>query len=107
MFGEVIKGKSIVRAIENNPTSSGDVPVQPVEITDCGELSPDDPSLEDSPEANYGDIWEDYPDDESRPTSDPMQCYEIAKAVREAGNKLFKEGKIDAAFQKYQSTHPT
>ncbi|KAH7928856.1 hypothetical protein BV22DRAFT_1192497 [Leucogyrophana mollusca] len=45
VFGEVIKGKSIVRQIENHPTSSGDVPTEPITIAACGVLAPDDPSL--------------------------------------------------------------
>ncbi|KAJ2919663.1 hypothetical protein MD484_g687, partial [Candolleomyces efflorescens] len=103
VFGEVIKGKSIVRAIENNPTASGDVPLEPVEITDCGTLSEDDPSLSESAvqEAEDGDPYEDYPEDEDRNINEALICLEIAKAVREVGNRLFKEGKIDAAYQKY------
>jgi peptidyl-prolyl isomerase D len=95
-----------VRAIENNPTASGDVPLEPVEITDCGTLPADDPSLSESAvqEAEDGDPYEDYPEDEDRNISEALICLEIAKAVREVGNRLFKEGKIDAAYQKYLST---
>ena len=45
MFGEVIRGKSIVRKIENHPTADGDVPTVPFTITACGALSSDDSSL--------------------------------------------------------------
>ena len=41
VFGEVIRGKSVVRAVENTETSSGDVPVEPCVIADCGELAPE------------------------------------------------------------------
>ncbi|KAG6808493.1 hypothetical protein H0H92_003962 [Tricholoma furcatifolium] len=103
VFGEVIKGKSIVRQIENYPTSSGDVPTAPIVIADCGVLSSDDPSLSESTE-NHGDVYEDYPDDEDRDTQKPEIALEIAKAVREIGNKLFKEGKVDEALVKYQKS---
>jgi peptidyl-prolyl isomerase D len=65
-------------------------------------LSPDDPSLLDTASAD-GDVYEDYPDDEDRDVRNPEIALDIAKAVREIGNKLFKEGKIDLALEKYQS----
>lgn len=104
VYGEVIKGKSIVRRIENNPTSSGDVPQAAVTITDCGELSPDDPSLTEQGVVTEGDPYEDYPDDEDRDLSKPETVIEIAKVVREVGNKLYKEGNVDQALEKYQKS---
>lgn len=93
----------IVRQIENYPSNTGDVPKSPIVISDCGELSPDDPSLTEAAEAPGGDPFEDYPDDEDRDVQEPTIALEIAKAVRDIGNKLFKEGKPDEAFQKYIS----
>ncbi|KAJ3563775.1 hypothetical protein NP233_g8728 [Leucocoprinus birnbaumii] len=104
VYGEVIRGKSIVRKIENNPTSSGDVPQAAVTITDSGELSPDDPSLTDEGVVAEGDPYEDFPDDEDRDLSKPETVIEIAKVVREVGNKLYKEGNIDQALEKYQKS---
>ena len=103
VFGEVIKGKSIVRQIENYPTSSGDVPTSPIIIADSGVLSPDDPSLAETAAAD-GDNYEDYPDDEDRDLSKPEAVLEIAKTIREVGNKLFKEGKTTEALEKYQKS---
>ncbi|KAG6840300.1 hypothetical protein C0991_007661 [Blastosporella zonata] len=123
VFGEVIKGKSIgtshitphilidqltrgrhlVRQIENYPTSSGDVPSSPIVIADSGVLSPDDPSLAEVAVTD-GDAYEDYPDDEDRDAQKPEIALEIAKAVRELGNKLFKEGKTEQALNKYQKS---
>lgn len=102
VFGEVVRGKSVVRAIENFPTSSGDVPTFPVTITDCGQLSPDDPSLS-IPAGGAGaeDPYEDYPEDDDRDVQDPQVALKIAQEVRELGNKLFKEGKAEEALQKY------
>ena len=38
VFGEVIKGMDVVRAIERTRTNSSDKPLSPVVIADCGEL---------------------------------------------------------------------
>jgi peptidyl-prolyl isomerase D len=91
-----------VRQIENYPTASGDAPTTPITISACGVLSPDDPSLTENA-ATDGDAYEDYPDDEDRDVQNPEIALDIAKTVREVGNKLFKQGKIDLALQKYQS----
>ncbi|KAJ3554946.1 hypothetical protein NM688_g2842 [Phlebia brevispora] len=106
VFGEVIRGKSVVRAIENHPTSSGDVPTEPCTIADCGELDPSDPSLEQAAAAD-GDPYEDYPEDQAvLPDGDvsekPEVALRVAREVREIGNKLFKEGNINRALEKYQ-----
>jgi len=121
-FGEVMRGKSIgsysrdsinlvashessfpVRQIENFPTNSGDVPTNPITIVSSGMLSPDDPSLVAAAESADGDVYEDFPDDEDRNVQDPEVALKIAREVRELGNKLFKEGKAEAALAKYQS----
>jgi len=91
--------------IENNPTSGGDVPQAAVTITDSGELSPDDPSLLEQGTAVKEDPYEDYPDDEDRDLSKPESVIEISTIVRDVGNKLYKEGNIDQALQKYQSAY--
>lgn len=96
-----------VRAIENHPTSSGDVPTEPCTIAACGQLDPSDPSLEASASAD-GDPYEDFPEDQD-PLTDgdvhekPEIALRVAKEIREVGNKLFKEGKADQALAKYQS----
>ncbi|KAI0649772.1 cyclophilin-like domain-containing protein [Trametes meyenii] len=90
VFGEVVRGKSIVRAIENTETASGDVPVEPCVIADCD-----------------GDVYEDYPEDQdpvdgNDVLASPETALKIARDVREVGNKLFKEGKHEEALRKYQ-----
>ncbi|ESK94789.1 peptidyl-prolyl cis-trans isomerase [Moniliophthora roreri MCA 2997] len=104
VFGEVIKGKSVVRQIENFPTSSGDKPTSPIIIEDCGVLPPDDPSLAEAPVDPEGDPYEDYPDDDDHDTSKPEAVIEIASKIREVGNKLFKEGKPNLALDKWQKS---
>lgn len=49
------------------------------------------------------DVYEDYPDDEERNIQDPVLALKIAGEIRELGNKLFKEGKVEDALAKYQS----
>ncbi|KAJ7285895.1 peptidyl-prolyl cis-trans isomerase [Mycena rebaudengoi] len=104
VFGEVIKGKSVVRQIENYPTSPGDVPTAPIDIADCGVLAPDDPSLSEVPAATDGDGFEDYPEDEDADVQNPEVALRIATQIRELGNKLFKEGKTELALEKYQKS---
>jgi cyclophilin family peptidyl-prolyl cis-trans isomerase len=41
VFGEVVEGMDVVRAIENVPKSSGDKPEVDVVIVDCGEMQAD------------------------------------------------------------------
>ncbi|KIJ16423.1 hypothetical protein PAXINDRAFT_155115 [Paxillus involutus ATCC 200175] len=65
VFGEVIKGKLLVRKIENHPTTFGDVPTKPIVDTACGVLPPDDPSLNKSASSD-GDNSEDYPEDDEQ-----------------------------------------
>nr|AHC00612.1 cyclophilin [Ganoderma lucidum] len=106
VFGEVVRGKSVVRAVENSETSSGDVPVEPCVIVDCGQLAPEDPALS-QPTAADGDVYEDYPEDQDPVEGQdvgqaPPVALKIAKEVREVGNRLFKEGKYEDALHKYQ-----
>lgn len=101
VFGEVIRGKSLVRQIENYPTTSGDAPTAPIVIDACGQLTPDDPSLTEP----LADPYEDYPEDDERDvSSNPELALQIAQEIRESGNKLFKEGNTAAALAKYQKS---
>lgn len=59
VFGKVIKGKSVVRTIENNQTGSNDRPIKTVKIVDCGELKEGEDDGIKEPED--GDIYEDWP----------------------------------------------
>ncbi|KIJ64695.1 hypothetical protein HYDPIDRAFT_175272 [Hydnomerulius pinastri MD-312] len=93
VFGEVIKGKSVVRKMENHPTTSGDVPTKPIEIAACGVLSPDDPSLIESQNSD-GDNFEDYPEDDDR-AEDHEYAYNTANAVKSFGNALLTGKKDD------------
>ncbi|KAH7309404.1 peptidyl-prolyl cis-trans isomerase [Rhizoctonia solani] len=103
VFGEVVKGKSIIRQVENTPTSSGDAPVSPCVITKCGELTSDDELQLANEVPPDGDKYEDYPeDDDSDVQNNPETALNIAREIKEAGTKLHKEGKLDLALDKYQ-----
>ncbi|KIJ23969.1 hypothetical protein M422DRAFT_195296, partial [Sphaerobolus stellatus SS14] len=104
VFGEVIRGKSIVRQIERLPIDSGDVPKEPVVITSSGVLEPNDPWLTESQGAAGTDKYEDYPEDDDADVQNPEVALSIAKQIREIGNKLFKEGKAADALAKYQKS---
>ncbi|KAJ7337595.1 peptidyl-prolyl cis-trans isomerase [Mycena albidolilacea] len=104
VFGEVIKGKSIVRQVEHTPTSTGDVPLSPVVIADCGVLSPDDPSLAPEAPSADGDGHEDFPEDDDADTQDPAVALRIATELRELATKFYKEGKPELALAKYQKS---
>ena len=67
-------------------------------------LSPDDPSLSEKTSAD-GDPYEDYPDDEDQELGNPETVLQIAKTIREVANRLYKQGDINGALQKYMSTH--
>lgn len=58
VFGKVLKGKGVVRAIENQETSN-DRPLKDVVIADCGEIP--EGADDGVPEPADGDIYEDYP----------------------------------------------
>jgi len=38
VFGKVVEGMEVVRAVEANPTSRGDAPIKEVAIADCGQI---------------------------------------------------------------------
>ncbi|KAJ7766335.1 peptidyl-prolyl cis-trans isomerase [Mycena maculata] len=104
VFGEVIKGKSVVRQVENFPTSSGEAPTSPIVIADCGVLSPGDPSLTEVAVAADGDGHEDYPEDDDADVQDPAVALRIATELRALATNLYKEGKLALALEKYQKS---
>jgi len=105
VFGEVVKGKSLVRQIENQPTASGDSPVNACVITKCGELTSDEELSMANQTPADGDKYEDYPDDDdSDAQTSPETALRIASEIRALGNTLYKEGKLELALQKYQKS---
>ena len=90
VFGSVIQGKSLVREIENLPTSGSDKPQIPVTIADCGEL-PADYEVSDVQKADsYGDVYAEFPED-AKPDDTEFKAEEIVKIVTEI--KSFEIGR--------------
>jgi len=106
VFGHVIAGKSIVRAIENTPTASGDMPIQSVTIIKAGELAPgEDDGTDLFRSSKLSTTYEDFPDDEDQVDVQSVRAVvNIAREVREAGNTLFKEGSIEDAVKEYRKS---
>ncbi|KAN0014603.1 hypothetical protein ACTFIV_003554 [Dictyostelium citrinum] len=96
VFGKVIKGMSVVREIENQPTTS-DKPNKDCIIADCGELKEgEDDGV---PEKTGDDKWEDYPEDDN--VEGDEANLKVGEAIKNIGNNYFKEGKSLEAIAKY------
>lgn len=100
VFGKVLKGKSLVRKIEESSTDTRDTPLVAVTISDCGVLAPGD-NGEDGITEDPNDPYEDYPDlwDEEKK---PELLLEIATKLKGLGNEAFKAQNFDRAVEKYQ-----
>lgn len=100
VFGRVVKGKSIVRKIENSQTDTRDFPLIPGVISDCGVVAEGDEGLGEVGE-DPADPWEDYPDlwDVEKT---PELLLEIAGKLKELGNEAFKAQNYGRAIEKYQ-----
>lgn len=102
VFGKVIKGMNVVRALEN-VEKNGEKPVKECRISDCGELQPgeEDGCITDD---GTGDKHADYPVDAGIDFSSKESVetvLSICKEVREIGNKLYKEKDFQRALDKY------
>ena len=108
LFGEVVSGKSVIRAVENVKTDPGDKPIQTQEvvIVDCGEVAGnDDHLLSAEKEADpYGDTYEDFPEDfpDDQGPLDAPNVFKIASDCKTYGNSAFKADDLSAALAKYQ-----
>ncbi|KAJ2805997.1 peptidyl-prolyl cis-trans isomerase cpr6 [Coemansia guatemalensis] len=100
VFGQVLKGRYVAKAIEANPTDSGDKPIESVTIVDCGELKPgeDDGS---TPTDGVPEDPEDYELPDSADEIPPQTLLDIGQKMKTEGNEEFKRGSLDAAVAKY------
>ncbi|RKP08806.1 peptidyl-prolyl cis-trans isomerase D [Thamnocephalis sphaerospora] len=102
VFGKVLKGRNVVRAIEHTPTDSNDRPVAPALIADCGELAEGEDDGVPSAAAD-GDAYPDFPDDYEH-EGDELGGEELIKIVNEIktiGNGYFTKGQHAQASAKY------
>lgn len=106
VFGEVIAGKSVVRAVEETPVGPNDKPENAVDIDDCGEL-PEGTNVDEltrkAPDST-GDTYEDYPADQPKEGEDwnGTEIVKIVTDLKEMGNKAFKGGELELALSKYE-----
>lgn len=101
VFGKVIAGKAIIRAIERTATDAGDKPLLDAVITDSGELAPEDPlptKLDDGTGDTYEDVLKDEP---SIDLEKPSTVFAAAQAIKDIGTQQFKAGNIAKALAKY------
>eukprot|EP00475_Leptophrys_vorax_P029786 TRINITY_DN4403_c0_g1_i1.p1 TRINITY_DN4403_c0_g1~~TRINITY_DN4403_c0_g1_i1.p1 ORF type:complete len:363 (-),score=19.64 TRINITY_DN4403_c0_g1_i1:71-1159(-) len=100
VFGRVLKGGQVLRAVEVGPTDGSDRPVQETVITECGEI----PEGADDGTMNHpdGDKYPDWPTDlEERPTA--WQWWlEATKSIKDLGTHHFKNGDYRMAFRRYR-----
>lgn len=109
VFGKVVAGMNLVRAMENTPTGANDKPVSPVVISDCGTVPEKEWQLL-VPAPLDGDLVADYPEDYVSPVNqvapgaehDPQELLKVAVELKALGNKNFKSQTFDFAVQKYQ-----
>ncbi len=105
VFGRVLKGKSVVRRIENTPTQS-DRPVEEVKIAHCGELDPESAEVK---EGSYGiandesgDAFEEYPEDQGGELEASVEkTLEVATQLKTIANTRFAAGDHAVALEKY------
>ena len=106
VFGRVIHGKSVVRAIERVKTNAANVPTKeelPV-ITETGTWRDGDavPIFNACYDTVGGDIYEEYPDDDEHIDKDSSgSVYDAACAIKNSGAALFKRGEFQNAMFKY------
>ncbi|KAG0169388.1 peptidyl-prolyl cis-trans isomerase cpr6 [Apophysomyces sp. BC1034] len=98
VFGKVLKGKDLVRIIENQESSS-DKPLKDVVIEDCGEIP--EGADDGVPVPADGDMFPEYPDDYEE-SKEPLDLVEIAGKLKTIGNDYFKKGEHLAACKKYR-----
>jgi peptidyl-prolyl isomerase D len=97
VFGAVLKGKSLVRMIEESKTDNRDCPVSPVTIADCGEILG---GVDDGITVDPNDPYEDYPDLWDGDKS-PESLLKIATHLKELGNEAFRTLRFLRAIEKY------
>ncbi|KAF9976531.1 Peptidyl-prolyl cis-trans isomerase D [Actinomortierella ambigua] len=101
VFGQVLKGQSVVREIERTPKGQGDAPLQPVLIANCGELAEGEDDGVPAVGAD-GDPYADWPEDDTGAPRKDEELLQIAKTLKDLGNNLFKQGQYALAMRKYQ-----
>ncbi|CAI4043854.1 peptidylprolyl isomerase CPR7 SKDI_10G2350 [Saccharomyces kudriavzevii IFO 1802] len=107
IFGKVIHGKSVVRAVEHSKVDSDGVPESEIRICDCGvwDKSKGVPLYTASNDPIGGDVYEEYPDDDMHFNEDDFsKALEAATIIKDSGTLLFKKNDYSNAFFKYRKS---
>lgn len=108
VFGRVIHGKAVVREIEKVDITLDHIPKLPVIITDCGDWNSNMPVpvYIASYDQRGGDIYEEYPDDDSSIDKNSSESvFYAAEKIKASGNLFIKAGDKDSALLKYKKCH--
>lgn len=99
VFGRLLAGKSVVRAVESTKTDSGDRPLVEVKISDCGAFDGPLPEKVDP----TGDGYEESIKDEDKvDMKDPQSVFKAVTEIKDIGTREFKAGHVDIAHSKYK-----
>ncbi|XP_029124320.1 peptidyl-prolyl cis-trans isomerase CYP40 isoform X2 [Elaeis guineensis] len=101
VFGKVVKGMGVVRAIEHTPVGEGDYPNVDVIIVGCGELS----EGADDGVSNFfkdGDMYPEWPNDLDEKPSDVSWWMNAVDSAKAFGNDNFKKQDFKMALRKYR-----
>ncbi|CAK7905585.1 peptidyl-prolyl cis-trans isomerase CYP7 [[Candida] anglica] len=105
VFGHVVHGKSVVRAVERVDTDgTTNLPRQPVRIDEAGEwqLGMPVPVFNASYDQIGGDVYEEHPDDDTHIDHESSSSvHEAATIIKGSGTLLFKAGRKQEALLKY------
>ncbi|CAI1516266.1 hypothetical protein SEUBUCD646_0J02240 [Saccharomyces eubayanus] len=107
IFGQVIHGKSVVRTVEHFKVDSDGVPESDIRIDDCGvwDESKGIPLYNASNDPIGGDVYEEYPDDDTHFNEDDFgNAFKAANTIKESGTLLFKKKDYENAFFKYRKS---
>jgi len=96
VFGKVLCGMGVVKAIEALETGANDLPKQAVVIADCGELDANEDIYKVVPDGD--DVYSDWPMDSNEPKG---KYLEIATILKTIGNEYFKKQNHEKALAKY------
>lgn len=105
IFGRVTEGKSVVRTIENIKVDDDGFPASCVRISACGNWEPEMgvPVYNASNSKVGGDIYEEYPEDDTNFNQDNFQeAFKATDTIKCSGSLLFKEKNYQEAYFKYR-----
>ncbi|PVU91999.1 hypothetical protein BB559_003905 [Furculomyces boomerangus] len=105
VFGQVLKGKNTVRAIENTKTGPNDKPVKDCVIENCGVIAPGEDDGVSNQSSIEGDNYPDYPEDYELADGEeaiPVETLlSISTELKDLGSNYLKKGNYDTASKLY------